>query len=230
MGVSPGSQPRQRRPTIHAGTEPRKTKSASSVLNDADVYQMITPVLEPLATSVRGVFPGVGVGTVWYDYYNLTAVSALAGQNKSIHAPLGHIPIYIRGGSILPMQTPGYTTAESRRNQWSLLVALNMEGTATGQLYLDDGESLVPNATRLVDMTVTARGLYVSGRGSFVDSNPIANITILGVASAPTTITLDGVPVTSFYNTTSKVISITGLQNMTSKGAWNNDWTLSWWP
>ncbi len=38
------------------------------------------------------------------------------------------------------MQEPGLTTAESRKNPYSLLVALE-SGRADGSLYLDDGET-----------------------------------------------------------------------------------------
>ena len=40
------------------------------------------------------------------------------------------------------MQDPGLTTAESRQNVFSLLVALDSNGAASGDLYVDDGESI----------------------------------------------------------------------------------------
>jgi len=52
--------------------------------------------------------------------------------------------MYIRGGNIIPIQAPGLTTAESRKNPYSLIVALR-SGRADGGIYLDDGESY--NAT-----------------------------------------------------------------------------------
>jgi alpha-glucosidase len=113
---------------------------------------MITPVLAQGATSVDGVFPGVGKGEVWYDWYNQTAIVAQPGQNITIDAPLGHIPVYIRGGSILPTQEPGMTTRECRSNPWGLIAATSLEGTASGNLYVDDGESLVPTATLFVEV------------------------------------------------------------------------------
>ena len=36
-----------------------------------------------------------------------------------------------------------------------LLVTLGSDNTATGNLYLDDGESLQPNATRLVQVSLS---------------------------------------------------------------------------
>lgn len=115
---------------------------------------LVTPCLVQGATSVDGVFPGIGTDVVWYDWYNQTVVSGVsAGQNVTIDAPLGHIPVYVRGGRVVPMQEPGQTTAEVRASPWSLLVALNTKGEASGGLYLDDGESLVPEATTWVDVS-----------------------------------------------------------------------------
>lgn len=113
---------------------------------------LITPVLAQGATSVNGIFPGVASGEVWYDWYNQTAISAGPGENVTIDAPLGHIPVYVRGGSVLPIQEPGYTTRDSRANPWGVLAACTMRGTASGQLYIDDGESLVQNSTLWVEV------------------------------------------------------------------------------
>ncbi len=88
-------------------------------------------------------------------------VYASPGQNITIDAPLGHIPVYIRGGSVLPIQEPGMTTKESRANPWGLIAATDLEGSATGMLYLDDGESLVQNSTLFVEVRhPNQRSLY----------------------------------------------------------------------
>ena len=191
---------------------------------------LITPVLEQGATSVNGVFPGSGAGQVWYDWYTQTAINASKGENITIAAPLGHIPVFIRGNAILPLQEPGYTTTACRNNPWSLIVALSSEGTASGSLYLDDGESLTPDATKLVQLVASQNALYASVTGSYVDTNALANITILGVASQPSNVTLNGQDIssTASYNATSKVVSLQGLLNATSSGAWAQDWTLRW--
>ncbi len=112
---------------------------------------LVTPVLEQGATTVDGVFPGIGSGTIWYDWYDQTRVTGVkAGQNVTISAPLGHIPVFVRGGSVVPMQEPGLTTAAVRASPWSLLVALDTKGEASGGLYIDDGESVNPEATAWV--------------------------------------------------------------------------------
>jgi len=172
-------------------------------------------------TSRGGIFPGVGDGEKWYDWYTQTAVDAHPGVNLTIDAPLGHIPVYIRGGAVLPQQEALYTTAESRNSSWSLIAALDA-----------DGESIEPETDLFVDFTVSDGSLYASGRGLYPDTNKLANITILGVQSAPTKVTLNGALIDGSaqidYNSTSQVVCIKGLESLTKDGAWAKDWTLSW--
>lgn len=97
---------------------------------------LVTPVLAQGATTVNGVFPGIGKGECYYDWYNQSAVTASAGQNVTIDAPLGHIPLYIRGGYILPTQEPAYVTRDARKNPWGLIVPLSLEGAAHGSSTL----------------------------------------------------------------------------------------------
>ena len=80
-------------------------------------------------------------------------------------------------------------------------------------------------------MIASASSLYASGRGTYVDTNPLANITVLGVQNAVQNVSFNGMPVAAScvkYDATSKVLSLTGLGNLTSSGAWSADWELSW--
>lgn len=114
---------------------------------------LVTPVLEQGAISVDGVFPGAGKTDIYYDWYTQRAMSVSAGQNVTLAAPLGHIPIHIRGGHILPTQPMAMTTRDARALPWSVLVARGIDGTATGELYLDDGHSLKPTSQLLVKVS-----------------------------------------------------------------------------
>lgn len=40
------------------------------------------------------------------------------------------------------MQDPGMTTTESRKNPFTLMIALDGNETASGDMFYDDGESL----------------------------------------------------------------------------------------
>ncbi|KAI9702171.1 MAG: hypothetical protein M1820_006253 [Bogoriella megaspora] len=191
---------------------------------------MVTPVLEPQATTVNGVFPGTKDGTIWYDWYNQTAIETPApGANVTIDAPLGHIPLYLRGGYVIPQQEPGYTTSESRKNPWGLIAALDKEGSASGSLYVDDGESIEPTETLFVDFSATRGSLYASVRGAWKDSNALANVTVLGVENYGGSVKLNGAAAgNATYDSATKVLKVTGLKNVTSAGAWSQDWVLSW--
>jgi alpha-glucosidase len=187
---------------------------------------MIVPALGQGMTEVKGVFPGVAQGEVWYDWYSQEAMSAKPGQNVTVPAPLGHIPVFVRGGSVLPQQEALYTTSECRNSSWSLLVALDANDAASGQLYVDDGESIMPNATLYVDLTASNGSLYASARGLYQDSNALANVTIMGVSSKPNSVTLNGDDIGNVaYNSSSKVLKLTEL---TSTPAWAEDWVLTW--
>lgn len=79
---------------------------------------------------------------VWYDFYNTKSTIRSFGGNYNLSAPLDTIPVLVRGGFVLPQQTPKQTTTESRKSKVELLVASNENGTASGSLYWDDGDSL----------------------------------------------------------------------------------------
>ncbi|RAH85643.1 extracellular alpha-glucosidase aglu [Aspergillus japonicus CBS 114.51] len=190
---------------------------------------MTIPVLEPQADTVNGVFPGVAYGEVWYDWYTQTVVDAEAGVNTTISAPLGHIPVYVRGGSILPLQEPALTTREARKSPWSLLAALDSDGVASGQLYLDDGVSVVPNTTLNVGFSASRSSLHVSAKGDWAEKNPLANVTVLGVKQRPSSVKLNGKQVSKVqYNSTAHILHVGGLQDVTRSGAWAENWVLEW--
>jgi alpha-glucosidase len=193
---------------------------------------MVTPVLNQGATSVDGVFPGIGKGTRWFDWYTGSEVTGVApGANVTLPAPLGYIQLHVRGGYVLPQQEPGYTTTESRNGAWGVLVALDGSGSASGSLYLDDGYSLEPNATTMVTFSVSNGALSASVSGNYVDTNPLANATIWGLAQEPNSVKLNGQDVGASnvaWNATSMALSVTGLNGLTSSGAWAGNWSLSW--
>lgn len=131
------------------------------------------------------------------------------------------------------MQGPALTTRAARETDWSVLVATGKNGTASGELYLDDGESLLPNATKHVDFRAAADSLRVSVRGAWKETNPLANVTVLGIEKQPALekVVFNGQQVGEElveYNASSKVLSVTGLQGYTKGGAFEENWVLKW--
>lgn len=192
---------------------------------------LVTPVLEPQVDSVRGIFPGIADGASWYDWYTGERVDAQAGVNTTISAPLGHIPVYLRGGTITPIQEPGYTTTESRKNPWGLIIALDDNGEAKGRLYVDDGESIEQEATLNVWLEAKEGELKVVVEGEYKDANGLGNVTILGLFNGAGDVELSGKTVDKGcveYDESTGVLKLAGLNGLTKGGAWQGPWTLSW--
>lgn len=202
---------------------------------------LVTPVLEQGATSVDGVFPGNGNGNysgsnaskneIYYDWYTQSPISPSLTGNVTISAPLGHIPIYIRGGAVLATQPMALTTRDARKLPWSVLVALDASGSANGYLYLDDGESLNPEAIKEVEFEANGTSLTAKVVGGFEDGVPLANVTVMGVQKAPEGgVRLNGQKVgEGVYDSVGKTFRLTGLEDVTKEiGAWGADWKLEW--
>jgi alpha-glucosidase len=192
---------------------------------------LVTPVLEPQVSAVQGVFPGIIDGASWYDWYTGERVNAQAGVNTTISAPLGHIPVYVRGGAVLPTQEPGYTTTESRKNPWGLIVALSDSGEASGSLYVDDGESIEQSSTLDITFAAATGQLKVGVSGGYKDTNALGNVTILGLSGGVGQVKLNGNTLDAAnvnYNSTSHVLKLSGFNDITKGGAWQGDWTLTW--
>lgn len=193
---------------------------------------LITPVLEPLATTVQGVFPGVADGTLWYDWYTMSKVDVQPGENKTLEAPLEHQPIHVRGGYIIPTQQAGNTTKTSRKNPWSLLIALDNCGQAAGVLFLDDGISLEPAATKDVKFSFAENVLHVKIDGQYQDENPLANVTIAGFgATAPSSLEVSraGQQVdcsSAKFQVENDALYISGLESVTQGGLWSSEMQL----
>jgi maltase-glucoamylase len=100
---------------------------------------LITPVIDEGKTSVLGYFPKDN----WYSYYDGKKEHKydVDASWKNINAPIDFIPIHIRGGYIIPTQAPANNTVYSRKNSFGLIVALDWDGEARGDLYYDEGES-----------------------------------------------------------------------------------------
>nr|CAD7395420.1 unnamed protein product [Timema cristinae] len=105
---------------------------------------LIAPVLTEVPQSVtrpRHKWTSTYRLAQWYDFYT-GALLTSGGADTTLDAPLDTIPLLVRGGHILPMQEPGMTTTASRKNNFQLMVASDESGSASGELYWDDGDTL----------------------------------------------------------------------------------------
>ncbi|KAJ0425820.1 glycosyl hydrolases family 31-domain-containing protein [Aspergillus carlsbadensis] len=138
---------------------------------------LISPVVKENSSSVDAYFPK----DIFYDWYT---GAALHGKGKVVtlrDIGITHIPIHIRGGSIVPVRSSGaMTTTELRKKSFQLIIAPGLDGKAFGSLYLDDGDSL--EQTVMVDIEFEYRRGFLYIEGKFHPDAPVRleSITLLG--------------------------------------------------
>lgn len=138
---------------------------------------LIAPVTEEGATSVDVYLPD----DVFYDWYTYEQIQGTGATITVTDQGLTDIPLYIRGGVVMPLRAESaMTTAELREKDFELIIAPGSDGTASGQLYLDDGVSLEQNATTLASFDYADGKLVVGGSFGYGTGVVISNITLLG--------------------------------------------------
>ncbi|KAK2912661.1 sucrase-isomaltase, intestinal-like [Channa argus] len=154
-------------------------------------HLLITPVLDPGVDSVEAYIPDA----VWYDYETM---ELLADRRKVVqmYLPADKLGLHIRGGAVLPTQRPDVTTTYSRRNPMGLIVALDDNNQAAGELFWDDGDSreTVENGKYIHYTFSVLNGqltMQVTHAG-YKDPNNLKfeNITIIGVPYAPISVSV----------------------------------------
>lgn len=154
-------------------------------------YLLITPVLDPGVDTLRAYVPDA----VWYDYDTMEQIKPRR-QFVDFSLPGDKLGLHIRGGAVLPTQNPAVTTTHSRKNPMGLIVALDDNSQATGELFWDDGDTreTVTKGTYIhykfsvVYGILTMEANYVG----YTDPNDLKfeDITILGVRLPPMDVTV----------------------------------------
>ncbi|XP_020659956.3 lysosomal alpha-glucosidase [Pogona vitticeps] len=178
---------------------------------------LVTPVLDLGMDSVIGYFPR----GVWYDYYTGSSVNS-SGENLKMAAPLDHINLHLREGTILPTQKPGSSTSESRKNPLGLIAALSQNSNAWGDLYWDDGDSLDTFAKgdyaylvfNVTQGTFTSTVLHSNVEATYIT---VDTLTVYGVREEPKTVVVNGKE-WPFTYLTNQVLTVGDLQLNLSQG------------
>ncbi|XP_037691918.1 maltase-glucoamylase, intestinal isoform X2 [Choloepus didactylus] len=192
---------------------------------------LITPVLEEGAEKVMAYVPDA----VWYDYETGGQIR-WRKQKVEMLLPGDKIGLHLRGGYIFPTQQPATTTVVSRRNPLGLIIALDENKEAKGELFWDDGETkdTVANKVYLFcEFSVTQNRLDVKVvQSAYKDPNNLAfkEIKILGTQE-PSNITVkhNDVPIQTSpkvtYDSNSQVALITDLDLVLGE-AYTVEWSL----
>lgn len=154
------------------------------------------PVVEGGKTSVDGYLPD----GKWIRYTapdsKFTSYFKSSGQKFPFDAPIDQIPVLIRHGSVIPALPPKVTTTETRQGNLTLIVFLDDQQQATGELYHDDGDSLdtldfglyslIKFAANKNNFTATPAWVGYEEQPIFVE-----RLVVMGLDHTPTGLTLN---------------------------------------
>ncbi|XP_062295812.1 neutral alpha-glucosidase C [Scomber scombrus] len=149
------------------------------------------PVTESGVQEVQVLLPGSA--EIWYDVHSGKVYKG--GRTLSLPVTLETVPVFQRGGSVVCRSVgSGSCTAEFQKRPLSVTVALNSQGVADGELYLDDGHSFSyrdRKAFCLRRFNMQSGRLVcrpASEEGKFDCDSVIQSVAILGVKSKPSTV------------------------------------------
>lgn len=151
------------------------------------------PITEPSVQEVQVLFPGSA--EIWYEVQTVKAYKG--GRAVSLPVTMDTVPVFQRGGTVVCRAVgSGTCTADLQKLPLSLTVALNSQGDAEGELYLDDGHSFSYNDRKAFCLR---RFNMASGRllsrsfgegGTFDCDTVIQSVTVLGLKRKPSTVLL----------------------------------------
>ncbi|XP_076148442.1 neutral alpha-glucosidase AB isoform X2 [Alosa pseudoharengus] len=99
---------------------------------------LVHPVTEEGSRGVTAYLPGHG--EVWYDVHTFQKHNG--AQSLYIPVTMSSIPVFQRGGSIIPKKLRVRRSSSCMENDpYTLIVALSPQRTAEGELYIDDGHT-----------------------------------------------------------------------------------------
>ncbi|KAF9182981.1 hypothetical protein BGZ51_004318 [Haplosporangium sp. Z 767] len=98
---------------------------------------LVKPVSKPGVTRSTVYFAGT---EKWFDIKDYSIEQGPGA--KEVASPTNKIPVYQRAGTIVPKrERPRRSSKAMENDPFTLVIALDSNGEATGRIYLDDGES-----------------------------------------------------------------------------------------
>ncbi len=144
---------------------------------------LVAPIVKPDVTARLVYLPK---GT-WYDYW--TARKYQGGMTIRVEAPLETVPMFIRGGAIIPLGPSMNYVGEKRVDPITFAIYPDDKGSAATTLYEDDGLSPAyqDGAFRRTTLSLrrTANGYIASINAPVGQFNPGARRFSFVIKSAP---------------------------------------------
>ncbi|XP_032199317.1 neutral alpha-glucosidase C isoform X3 [Mustela erminea] len=154
---------------------------------------LVHPVTEPKASTVDVFLPGSN--EVWYD--SKTFAHWEGARTVKVQVALDTIPVFQRGGSIVPIKTTvGKSTGYMTDSPYGLRVALSTKDSAMGEFYLDDGHSFryLHQKQFLHRKFSFLSGVLMNScadkRGHYPSKCVVEQIFVLGLRKQPSSVTI----------------------------------------
>ena len=176
---------------------------------------LVHPVTEQGAKSVSVYLPA----GVWYDTDTLQPSAGPA--TIQVATPLAKVPLFYRGGSVVPTrQRQRRSTTQMVHDPYTLFVAPDAAGKATGSLYIDDGSSFDYRTDGKAAYDLLRFELATHSDGTRVLTGSaqhraypadaaIERIVLLGVPQRPRSVTAStGAPVAFAYDSAAHVLTL----------------------
>ncbi|KAF2236296.1 glycoside hydrolase family 31 protein [Viridothelium virens] len=165
---------------------------------------LIAPVTDDNSTSVTYYLPD----DIYYDWWTREPVRGNGSYVTEGYVGFDGIPIFYRGGTIIPQRiSSANTTAELRKQDFEIVVAPGLDGSASGTLYLDEGNSIDQPQTSNIEFSYEGGVFKMTGSFGYDPGVSIAKITLLGSGGGNSTST--NTSLTTQNKEESKGISLT---------------------
>jgi alpha 1,3-glucosidase len=175
---------------------------------------MLCCAVPPGVTELSVYLPG---SEPWYDVETQERVPVSGPGPVKVAAPIDKIPVFQRGGSIVPRKLRvRRSTQTMAKDPLTLVVALDSRGEAEGALYMDDEHTLLHElqgqfALRRFRMSAGRLTSQRVGGGAAAGafSNEVERVVVLGQPKKPAAVTGAGGAKLDFsYDAKSKVLTI----------------------
>lgn len=161
---------------------------------------LVAPVSEAGKTSQEVYLPG---NQGWFNFE--TGAKVLAQGKFTADAPVYRIPVFQRGGSIVPKRERARRSSSlMARDPYTLVVALDENGKASGELFQDDGETFEFVDGRYIHRRLTfennqlSNALIHDGGLPHASELTFERIMVRGLPKAPAAVSVVGGEVLSF--------------------------------
>ncbi|GAB6021663.1 hypothetical protein CHUAL_004245 [Chamberlinius hualienensis] len=155
---------------------------------------LVRPVVEQSVSSVEVYLPGEN--EVWYD--SDTYERFHKAQTIKVNVPLSKIPVYLRGGRIIPKKERVRRSASlGTDDPYTLLVTLDESGKfANGTVYIDDGFSFDYKRGKFIYRVVTFSDNTLSSKSigtksTYKTKSWLERIVLIGIKHQPKSVIID---------------------------------------